>query len=56
MSTESNCDVIKLWVFAFQHFHDHILVEHDEKILHELIHGDPEYGRMNTLLAPLKAV
>ena len=28
------CDVIKFSIFAFQHFHDNISVEHDEKPSH----------------------
>ena len=38
---------------AFQHFHDHISVEHDEKtlthqILHESVHGGLRFDCMNT--------
>ena len=51
----------KIFSLAFRHFHDHISVEHDEKSLthqlwHELVHGGPRYGCMNTYLAPLKSV
>ena len=28
------CDIIKFSFFAFQHFHDNISVEHDEKPSH----------------------
>ena len=50
--------IAETFVFAFQHFHEHISVEHDEKPSHtESVDGGPRYDRMNNeyLISPIES-
>ena len=48
----SKCDVIKFSFLHFSIFHDHISVEHDKTLTHQIllesVYGGQEDDRMNT--------